>query len=107
MKSQKYFEKLKFKIKAGFVLIILGMVWSSGRSSAFGIDYFEITSPRFVPVKVGFYGSTDKRVLDIQNVFKENLEKGVFFQIIEGTKRDILNSDDIIFRIQFIAQTFP
>ena len=48
--------------------------------SALAIDYFEITNPKFVPVKVGLIEGAGSEVKAIQKVFKANLEKVLYFQ---------------------------
>ena len=67
--------------------------------SALAIDYFEITNPKFVPVKVGLIEGAGSEVTAVQKVFKANLEKVLYFQIIDGTKAEFLKSEEVVFRL--------
>ena len=51
--SNNVAQTLKLSIKADFVLLLFGLVMSVLGGPAFAIDYFEITKPKFIPVKVG------------------------------------------------------
>jgi len=66
---------------------------------AFAIDFFEINNPKFVPVKVGLVTNSKPEVVAIQNVFKSNLEKIIFFKIIKGTKEEFEKSKEVFFVI--------
>ena len=57
-------------IKAGFVFLLLGLIMSISGGSAHAIDYFEITNPKFVPVKVGLIEGTGTEVEAVQKVFQ-------------------------------------
>ena len=69
-------------------------------SPVFAIDYFEITNPKFVPVKVALIRSADPEVTAVQKVFKTNLEKVLYFKIIEGTNAEYAQSEEVVFRLE-------
>ncbi len=75
--------------------------------SALAIDYFEITNPKFVPVKVGLIEGAGSEVKAIQKVFKANLEKVLYFQIIDGTKAEFLKSEEVVFRLELLLKKNP
>ena len=75
--------------------------------SALAIDYFEITNPKFVPVKVGMIEGAGSEVTAVQKVFKANLEKVLYFQIIDGTKAEFLKSEEVVFRLELFLKKNP
>ena len=75
--------------------------------SALAIDYFEITNPKFVPVKVGLIEGAGSEVTAVQKVFKANLEKVLYFQIIDGTKAEFLKSEEVVFRLELLLKKYP
>ena len=75
--------------------------------SALAIDYFEITNPKFVPVKVGMIEGVGSEVMAVQKVFKANLEKVLYFQIIDGTKAEFLKSEEVVFRLELLLKKNP
>ena len=75
--------------------------------SALAIDYFEITNPKFVPVKVGMIEGAGSEVAAVQKVFKANLEKVLYFQIIDGTKTEFLKSEEVVFRLELLLKKNP
>ena len=75
--------------------------------SALAIDYFEITNPKFVPVKVGMIEGAGSEVTAVQKVFKANLEKVLYFQIIDGTKTEFLKSEEVVFRLELLLKKNP
>jgi len=75
--------------------------------SALAIDYFEITNPKFVPVKVGLIEGAGSEVTAVQKVFKANLEKVLYFQIIDGTKAEFLKSEEVVFRLELLLKKNP
>ena len=75
--------------------------------SALAIDYFEITNPKFVPVKVGMIEGAGSEVAAVQKVFKANLEKVLYFQIIDGTKAEFLKSEEVVFRLELLLKKNP
>ena len=75
--------------------------------SALAIDYFEITNPKFVPVKVGMIEGAGGEVTAVQKVFKANLEKVLYFQIIDGTKAEFLKSEEVVFRLELLLKKNP
>ncbi|MDG1177623.1 MAG: hypothetical protein P8O73_04950, partial [SAR324 cluster bacterium] len=86
MKSKNGDQATILRIKAGFVFLLLGLIMSVSGGSAHAIDYFEITNPKFVPIKVGLIEETGTEAAAVQKVFKDNLRKVQYFQIINGTK---------------------
>ena len=96
MKSKNVDRTLILHLKAGFVLLLFGLIMSTTGGSAVAIDYFEITNPKFVPVKVGLIGSAKTEVVAVQKVFKTNLEKVLYFQIINGTKAELAKSEVVV-----------
>ena len=71
----------KFLMKIYFFILITIFFLSSGFRFAFAIDFFEIQNPKFVPVHIGIISNSKPEVVAIQNVFKANLEKIIFFKI--------------------------
>ncbi|SVC08565.1 uncharacterized protein METZ01_LOCUS261419, partial [marine metagenome] len=49
------------------------------------IDYIEITNPKFIPVKVGVAIGASTGTDEVHKIFKANLDKVLYFQIIPGT----------------------
>ena len=107
MKSKNVDQALILHLKAGFFLLLFGLFLSTTRGSAVAIDYFEITNPKFVPVKVGLIGSADPEVDAVQKVFKTNLEKVLYFQIINGTKTEFAQSEELVFRLELLLKKNP
>ena len=75
--------------------------------SAHAIDYFEITNPKFVPVKVGLIEGTGTEAAVVQKVFKDNLRKVQYFQIINGTKAEFAQSEEVVFRLELLLKKNP
>ncbi|MDP7045613.1 MAG: hypothetical protein QGF14_00630 [SAR324 cluster bacterium] len=94
-------------IKAGFVFLLLGLIMSVSGGSAHAIDYFEITNPKFVPVKVGLIEGTGTEAAAVQKVFKDNLRKVQYFQIINGTKAEFAQSEEVVFRLELLLTKNP
>jgi len=94
-------------IKAGFVFLLLGLIMSVSGGSAHAIDYFEITNPKFVPVKVGLIEGTGTEAEAVQKVFKDNLRKVQYFQIINGTKAEFAQSEEVVFRLELLLKKNP
>jgi TolB protein len=94
-------------IKAGFVFLLLGLIMSVSGGSAHAIDYFEITNPKFVPVKVGLIEGTGTEAAAVQKVFKDNLRKVQYFQIINGTKAEFAQSEEVVFRLELLLKKNP
>jgi TolB protein len=95
------------RIKAGFVFLLLGLIMSVSGGSAHAIDYFEITNPKFVPVKVGLIEGTGTEAAAVQKVFKDNLRKVQYFQIINGTKAEFAQSEEVVFRLELLLKKNP
>ena len=66
-------------MKFYFIFLITWLIFGYTFRFAFAIDFFEINNPKFVPVKVGLLTNTKPEVVAIQNVFKVNLEKIIYF----------------------------
>jgi len=94
-------------IKAGFVFLLLGLIMSISGGSAHAIDYFEITNPKFVPVKVGLIEGTGTEAEAVQKVFKDNLRKVQYFQIINGTKAEFAQSEEVVFGLELLLTKNP
>jgi TolB protein len=107
VKSKNGDKALILVIKAGFVLMLIGLIMSASGGSAVAIDYFEITNPKFVPVKVGLIGGSGTEVVAIKKVFKANLEKVLYFKIINGTKEEFAQSEEVIFRLELLLKKNP
>jgi TolB protein len=95
------------RIKAGFVFLLLGLIMSVSGGSAHAIDYFEITNPKFVPIKVGLIEETGTQAAAVQKVFKDNLRKVQYFQIINGTKAEFAQSEEVVFRLELLLKKNP
>ena len=95
------------RVKAGFVFLLLGLIMSVPGGSAHAIDYFEITNPKFVPIKVGLIEETGTEAAAVQKVFKDNLRKVQYFQIINGTKAEFAQSEEVVFRLELLLKKNP
>ena len=82
MKSTNYVYQLKLGMRAGLVFLLFGLFMLTCVGSVSAIDYFKITNPKFIPVKVGLSKESSPEVVFLQNVFKTNLEKLLYFQFI-------------------------
>ena len=95
------------RVKAGFVFLLFGLIMSVPGGSAHAIDYFEITNPKFVPIKVGLIEGTGTEAEAVQKVFKDNLRKVQYFQIINGTKAEFAQSEEVVFRLELLLKKNP
>jgi len=95
------------RVKAGFVFLLFGLIMSVPGGSAHAIDYFEITNPKFVPIKVGLIEETGTQAAAVQKVFKDNLRKVQYFQIINGTKAEFAQSEEVVFRLELLLKKNP
>ena len=95
------------RIKAGFVFLLFGLIMSVPGGSSHAIDYFEITNPKFVPIKVGLIEGTGTEAAAVQKVFKDNLRKVQYFQIINGTKAEFAQSEEVVFRLELLLKKNP
>ncbi len=107
MKSKNGDNAIILGIKAGFVFLLFGLITSASGSSVFAIDYYEITNPKFVPVNVGLITDSSSEVETVQNVFKSNLEKVLYFQIINGTKKEFAQSEEVLFQLALALKKNP
>jgi len=107
VKSKNANQAIILRIKAGFVFLLFGLIMCATGGSALAIDYFEITNPKFVPVKVGMIEGAGSEVTAVQKVFKANLEKVLYFQIIDGTKAEFLKSEEVVFRLELLLKKNP
>jgi len=107
VKSKNANQAIILRIKAGFVFLLFGLIMCATGGSALAIDYFEITNPKFVPVKVGMIEGAGSEVTAVQKVFKANLEKVLYFQIIDGTKAEFLKSEEVVFRLELFLKKNP
>ncbi len=107
MKSKNGDNAIILGIKAGFVFLLFGLIMSASGSSVFAIDYYEITNPKFVPVNVGLITDSSSEVETVQNVFKANLEKVLYFQIINGTKKEFTQSEEVLFQLALALKKNP
>ena len=87
--------------------IISGILLLSTGRPALAIDYIEITNPKFIPVKVGVAIGAGTEADEVQKVFKANLDKVLYFQIIPGTKQEFEESDNIVFHVEFELKKNP
>ena len=92
---------------AGFVKLLFGVILFTYGNSVFAIDYFEITNPKFVPVKVGIVGDASNEVVTVQKVFKINLEKVLYFQIISEIKEEFKNNEKLLFLLELSLKKNP
>ena len=83
--------------------IISGIVLLSTGRTALAIDYIEITNPKFIPVKVGVAIGAGTEADKVQKVFKANLDKVLYFQIIPETKQEYEDSENIVFYVELIC----
>ena len=86
--------------RAGLVFLLFVKILFSSGSNIYSIDYFEITNPKFIPVKVGLAKENNPEEILLQNVIKENLKKVLYFQLIFSTKEEFEQSEKIVY-------TFP
>ncbi len=107
MKPKNGDQATILRIKAGFVFLLLGLIMSVSGGSAHAIDYFEITNPKFVPIKVGLIEETGTEAAAVQKVFKDNLRKVQYFQIINGTKAEFAQSEEVVFRLELLLKKNP
>tara|TARA_Y100001970_G_C14253889_1_gene873721 strand:- start:3462 stop:4706 length:1245 start_codon:yes stop_codon:yes gene_type:complete len=87
---------MKFK----FIFITIILFFFQTLRLVFAIDFFEIHNPKFIPVKVGLVKNSKPEVEAIQNVFKENLEKIIYFKIIQGSKEEFEKNKEVVFVIE-------
>ena len=94
-------------MRAGLVFLLFGLFILTCGSSVSAIDYFEITNPKFIPVKVGLSKESSPEVVFLQNVFKTNLEKVLYFQFITESKEEFDQSEEVIFHLDLELKSKP
>ena len=107
MKSTNYVYQLKLRMRAGLVFLLFGLFILTCGGSVSAIDYFEITNPKFIPVKVGLSKESSPEVVFLQNVFKTNLEKVLYFQFITESKEEFDQSEEVIFHLDLVLKSKP
>ena len=50
-------------------------------------------------MKVGLIGGRDTEVVAVKKIFRENLEKVLYFQIIDGTREEFAQSEEVFFQL--------
>ena len=90
-----------------YISIILGIVFLSTGKTLLAIEYIEITNPKFIPAKVAVNIRAGTEEDKLQKVFKANLDKALYFQIITGTKQTFDDSEDIIFLLELEMKNNP
>ena len=91
----------------GLVILLFGLNLLTCVRNASAIDYFEITNPKFIPVKVGLSRESSPEVVFLQNVFKTNLEKVLYFQFINESKEEFDQSEEVIFHLDLVLKSKP
>ena len=86
--------------------IISGIVLLSTGRTALAIDYIEITNPKFIPVKVGVAIGAGAEADEVQKIFKANLDKVLYFQIIPETKQEYEDSGNIVFHVELELKNY-
>ena len=94
-------------MRAGLVFLLFGLFMLSCVGSVSAIDYFKITNPKFIPVKVGLSKESSPEVVFLQNVFKTNLEKLLYFQFITESKEEFDLSEEVIFHLDLELKNKP
>ncbi|MBT5486679.1 MAG: hypothetical protein HOK56_05810 [Deltaproteobacteria bacterium] len=107
MKSTNYVYQLKLGMRAGLVFLLFGLFMLTCVGSVSAIDYFKITNPKFIPVKVGLSKESSPEVVFLQNVFKTNLEKLLYFQFITESKEEFDLSEEVIFHLDLELKNKP
>jgi len=107
VKSTNYVYQLKLRMRAGLVFLLFGLIMLTYGGSVYAIDYFEITNPKFIPVKVGLSKESSPEVVFLQNVFKTNLEKVLYFQFITESKEEFDQSEKVIFHLDLELKSKP
>ena len=106
VKNKNKFNQLISHL-GSYLCIISGILLFSTGRTAFAIDYIEITNPKFIPVKVGVSIGAGTEADEIHKVFKANLDKVLYFQIIPGTKQEFEESDNIVFHVELELEKNP
>jgi hypothetical protein len=80
-------------------LLFFGIVFLSTGRTILAIEYIEITNPKFIPAKVKVKIGAGSEEGKLQKVFKANLDKVLYFQIISGTRQKFNDSENIVFTL--------
>ena len=99
VKNKNKVNQLISKLSSCLYIVSVIVLLSTGRN-ALAIDYIEITNPKFIPVKVGVAIGAGTEADEVQKVFKANLDKVLYFQIIPGTKQEFEESENIVFHVE-------
>ena len=94
-------------MRAGLVFLLFGLFMLTCVGSVSAIDYFKITNPKFIPVKVGLSKESSPEVVFLQNVFKTNLEKLLYFQFVNESKEEFDLSEEVIFHLDMELKNKP
>ena len=70
----------RISLLGSFIYIIALIVLLSTGRIALAIDYIEITNPKFIPVNVGVTIVAGTEAENVQKIFKENLDKVLYFK---------------------------
>ena len=106
VKNKNKVSQLISQLGCCLYLISVIVLLSTGRT-ALAIDYIEITNPKFIPVKLGVAIGAGTEADEVQKVFKANLDKVLYFQIIPGTKQEFEESDNIVFHVDLELKNNP
>nr|ADI18182.1 periplasmic component of the tol biopolymer transport system [uncultured delta proteobacterium HF0200_39N20] len=106
VKNKNKVNQLISKLRSCLYIVSVIVLLSTGRN-ALAIDYIEITNPKFIPVKVGVAIGAGTEADEVQNIFKANLDKVLYFQIIPGTKQVFEESDNIVFHVDLELKKNP
>ena len=95
--------------------VFFSVGWATLLTAAGTIDYFDITKPKFQPLKVALQmrPANDLNGLYVQSVFQSNIEQTLFFSVFELTAADSDTKHestaekkplDFVFRIELEVQ---
>ena len=88
-------------------LLFFGIVFLSTGRTILAIEYIEITNPKFIPAKVKVKIGAGSEEGKLQKVFKANLDKVLYFQIISGTRQKFNDSENIVFYLDLEMKKNP
>ena len=75
-------------------------------SGAWALDYFEVTNPKFRPLRVGIESqpATSVEALYLQAVLKNNIEQSMFFTLETATVEDLARNSGPAFHIKLLLE---